>query len=150
MISGKRKKFNLEERVQAVQYFAKERDKYESEHLGGFRKIFVTSEEQFQEYRKFYEFAEELYIDRNRLLGAGSNYSSHYFLPFMRISKESKKREGSLYNSGVREEKALCSMRSIDNQRVTSAKSTSKRVLVSSSKHLQSEKQMETATHVYF
>lgn len=30
MMTGKRRKLNLEERIQAVQYYAKERDKYES------------------------------------------------------------------------------------------------------------------------
>ena len=45
---GKRKKLNLEERIEAVQFHARERDRFESEHMGGFRKIFVKSEEQFQ------------------------------------------------------------------------------------------------------
>lgn len=45
---GKRKKLNLEERIEAVQFHARERHKYEIEHMGGFRKIFVKSEEQFQ------------------------------------------------------------------------------------------------------
>lgn len=43
MLSGKRKKLNLEEKITAVQYYAKQRDKYEMENLGNFRKIFVKS-----------------------------------------------------------------------------------------------------------
>jgi hypothetical protein len=43
IMTGKRKKYNLEEKIEAVQYFAKERDRYESQNLGGFRKIFVKS-----------------------------------------------------------------------------------------------------------
>lgn len=40
-----------------VQHYARERDLYEAEHLGNFRKIFVKSDDQFQDYRKYYEFA---------------------------------------------------------------------------------------------
>ncbi len=52
-------------------------------------------------------------------------------------------------NSAVHEVK-VSSIRSIDHQRITTAKSTTKRVLVSSSKNLQGEKIKDMANTVYF
>ena len=43
MMTGKRRKPTLDEKIEAVQTFAKERDQYEKEHMGGFRKIFVKN-----------------------------------------------------------------------------------------------------------
>lgn len=72
--------------------------------MGGFRKIFVKSEEQFQDYRKFYDFAEELYISQNRLFGVSADFSCHYYIPFLKDPQESSrkrkdKREKSLMTS---------------------------------------------------
>jgi hypothetical protein len=80
--------------------------------LGGYRKIFVKSEEQFQEYRKYYEFAEELYMSQNRLTGVPMNSNSHYLIPFIKDPKDSakkrkEKRESSLYSSALQDEKKL-------------------------------------------
>lgn len=65
--------------------------------MGNFRKIFVRSEEQFQEYRKYYDYAEELYIASNRLIGTtNSTFSTHYYIPFLKESQHqetSKKRK---------------------------------------------------------
>lgn len=36
---------------------AKVRDEYESENFGGFTKVFMLSEEQMNEYKKFYDFS---------------------------------------------------------------------------------------------
>jgi hypothetical protein len=38
--------------------------------LGGFTKIFITSQEQFLQYKKFYEFSMEVYDN----LGKGEQY----------------------------------------------------------------------------
>jgi hypothetical protein len=54
MLSGKRKKLNIEEKIEAVQHYAKLRDRLEADNLGAYRKIFVKSLEQFQDYRKYY------------------------------------------------------------------------------------------------
>lgn len=51
--------------------------------------------------------------------------------------------------SAVHEAK-VSTVRSIDHQRVTSAKSTTKRVLVSSSKNLQGDRLKDLASTVYF
>ena len=53
-----------------------------------------------------------------------------------------------MYNSNVNEEKKQ-NVKSIDNRRITSAKSTSKRVVIST-KNLLEEKKPETAQTVYF
>ena len=36
---------------------AKKRNAYEQEHLGGFTKIFILSEDQMAQFRKFYDFS---------------------------------------------------------------------------------------------
>lgn len=40
---------------------ARRRDDHESNNLGGYTKIFMTSQEQFMQYKKYYDFAIELY-----------------------------------------------------------------------------------------
>jgi hypothetical protein len=67
MLTGKRKKFTNEERKIYMIEEAKKRDEYEKENMGGFTKIFLLSEEQMNEYRKFYDYAVELFNSTNQL-----------------------------------------------------------------------------------
>ena len=61
MLSGKRKKYTPEERNILAMEEARRRDDHESNNLGGYTKIFMTSQEQFVQYKKYYDFAIELY-----------------------------------------------------------------------------------------
>lgn len=61
MVSGKRKKYTNEERRTYMNEEARKRDAYEADHLGGFTKIFVISEEQMAENKKFYDYSFELF-----------------------------------------------------------------------------------------
>lgn len=62
--------------------------------------------------------------------------------------KRKEKRERSLYNSNVQEEKKGAG-KSVDYRKITSAKSTSKRVVIST-KNLLEEKKPPTPQTIYF
>lgn len=47
MLSGKRKKYTLEEKQSFIRLYAQERNLYEASHLGNYTKIFVNTSEQF-------------------------------------------------------------------------------------------------------
>lgn len=84
-----------------------------------------------------------------------ANSNSYFYIPFLKESKPSKKpkekRQGSLFNSGLYEEKKTVNVRSIDTRKIATAKSTSKRVVISSSKNLFEEKKMPMAVeNIYF
>lgn len=61
MMSGKRKKYSPEERQALLIEEARRRDEHEKAHLGRFTKIFILGEEQLADYRKYYDFAMELF-----------------------------------------------------------------------------------------
>lgn len=61
MVSGKRRKYTNEERKLHMNEEAKKRDAYEADHIGGYTKIFLISEDQLLENKKFYDYAYELY-----------------------------------------------------------------------------------------
>lgn len=54
MMSGKRKKYTLEERRILMREEAERRNEYEKNNLGRFKKIFILNQDQFLEYKKFY------------------------------------------------------------------------------------------------
>ena len=54
MMSGKRKKYTLEERRILMKEEAERRNEYEKNNLGRFNKIFILNQDQFLEYKKFY------------------------------------------------------------------------------------------------
>ena len=115
--------------------------------MGNFRKIFAKSEEQFQEYRKFYDFAQELYSEQNRLIGTSTNFSTYYYIPFIKNprqdspKKRKEKRDKSMIMNQNYEQKKNA-VRSIETRKITSAKSSSKRVVIST-KNLHEEKKGE-------
>jgi hypothetical protein len=54
MMSGKRKKYTLEERRILMKEEAERRNEYEKNNLGRFKKIFILNQDQFLEYKRFY------------------------------------------------------------------------------------------------
>ena len=54
MMSGKRKKYTLEERRILMREEAERRNEYEKNNLGRFKKIFILNQDQFLEYKRFY------------------------------------------------------------------------------------------------
>ena len=61
MMSGKRKKYTAEERKILMKEEAQKRNEYEKKNMGAFEKIFIKNQEQFQQYKKYYDFAMDVY-----------------------------------------------------------------------------------------
>ena len=61
MMSGKRKKYTAEERKILMKEEAQKRNEYEKKNMGAFKKIFIKNPEQFQQYKKYYDFAMDVY-----------------------------------------------------------------------------------------
>lgn len=61
MMSGKRKKYTMEERKILMKEQAERRNEYQKNNMGSFTKIFILSQEQFLNYKKYYDFAMEVY-----------------------------------------------------------------------------------------
>ena len=86
MVTGKRKKYSNQERKAYMIEQARKRDQYESENLGGFTKIFMVSEDQMNQHKKFYDYAYEIYNSQSQL-SSMTNFSTvnqymyykHYF-----------------------------------------------------------------------
>lgn len=87
MVTGKRKKYSNQERKAYMIEQARKRDEYQSKNLGGFTKIFMLSEEQMNDHKKFYDYAYQLFnstsqISSTSTFGTISNpyyYYKHYF-----------------------------------------------------------------------
>ena len=60
-MSGKRKKYTAEERKILMKEEAQKRNEYEKKNMGAFEKIFIKNQEQFQQYKKYYDFAMDVY-----------------------------------------------------------------------------------------
>jgi tubulin polyglutamylase TTLL6/13 len=73
MVTGKRKKYTPEERLIIMREEAKRRNDYERKNMGGFEKIFLLNEEQFLQYKKFYDFSMEVYSN----IGKNEFYPSY-------------------------------------------------------------------------
>lgn len=67
MISGKRKKYTAEERRVNCIEEARKRDEHEAKNMGRFTKIFLLSEQQMQEHKKYYDFSMELHQSMMKL-----------------------------------------------------------------------------------
>ena len=70
MMSGKRKKYTIEERRILMKEEAEKRNEYEKNNMGAFKKIFILNQEQFLDYKRFYEFSMEVYNN----LGTSEEY----------------------------------------------------------------------------
>lgn len=158
MMSGKRKKYSPEERQALLIEEARRRDEYEKAHLGRFTKIFILGEDQLAEYRKYYDFAMELFHaapkdNASVVVGRGKEAPYHfYFEPRRhnkenlmknnsRLMRESKENEGCTSKSGQTQ---VSFMSASVNKRASSAKGRKekKKVVyekVSSKKSLKNE-----------
>ena len=71
-MSGKRKKYTPEERQHLAAEEARKRNQYESHNLGRYTKIFILCQEQFNDYKKFYDYALELFNTSQKVQANGS------------------------------------------------------------------------------
>ena len=67
MVTGKRKKYTPEERIILSLEETKKRNQYEAKNMGHYTKIFITDEEQFKTYKKYYDFAMELHTYTSKI-----------------------------------------------------------------------------------
>jgi len=77
MVTGKRKKYTMEERKILMQEQMKKRNEHEEKVLStgrnGYKKIFLLSKEQMKQYEPFYNFAEQLYENTSVSLSTNSS-----------------------------------------------------------------------------
>ena len=98
LITGKREKYTNEERIANAVEEARRRDEHEKKNTGNYTKIFLLGEEQLKEYRKYYDYATELYNAAPRTdnaMGRGSKEAPAYLNYFRdgRGSEGRKRRE---------------------------------------------------------